>query len=460
MDTPLNTIPKLVEELRRGFDADLTRPLAWRREQLQALAHLLQEHQDAILSAMHADLGKPPLEAFVSEVQFVQTDIAHTLSRLERWTRPEKVRVGLVLRPGRAEIVRQPLGVVLVVGPWNYPWQLVLSPAVAAIAAGDAVVLKPSELAPACSDLLAELLPRYLDSRAVRVVTGGVPQSQALLQERWDHIFFTGGERVGRIVMEAAARHLTPVTLELGGKSPAIVHRSASLEVSARRLLWGRFFNAGQTCVAPDYALVDAPVYERFLELAPRILEEFYGEDPSATADYGRIVSEAHHARLVSYLDQGRVVVGGAHDATQRYLAPTILAEVDPASPVMQEEIFGPILPVLRVDDLEQAMGFVRSRPSPLALYVFAEDKAAADRVLARTTSGGASVNDAIVHLTVPELPFGGVGASGIGAYHGRHGFEAFSHQRSVLRRTTKLDPSFRYPPYAQSSLKWLERLM
>jgi aldehyde dehydrogenase (NAD+) len=308
--------------------------------------------------------------------------------------------------------------------------------------------------------VLAEQLPRYLDREAIRVVEGGVPETQALLRERFDHIFYTGNGTVGRIVMEAAARHLTPVTLELGGKSPCLVDRDAELEVAARRIVWGKFFNAGQTCVAPDYLLVEKSTEPLLLDRMVQAVRTFYGEDPKQSPDYPRIVNERHLRRLLALLGEGELVIGGESDERSRYLAPTILRGITGSERVMQDEIFGPILPVIAVDGMEQAIAFVNARPKPLALYLFTEASETASRILARTSSGGACVNDCISHLAVPELPFGGVGASGMGAYHGRASFETFSHRRSVLDRSTVLDPPVRYPPYGESKLRWAKRLL
>jgi aldehyde dehydrogenase (NAD+) len=366
----------------------------------------------------------------------------------------------MVVQPAKSRIYKDPLGVVLVIAPWNYPFQLAMAPVVGAIAAGNAVVLKPSEVAPATSRLMAELLPRYTDSQAVKVVEGAVAETTRLLEERFDHIFYTGNGTVGRVVMAAAAKHLTPVTLELGGKSPTIIDDDVDLELAIRRIVWGKFYNAGQTCVAPDYILCHERVRPRALELLKRTIEEFYGTDPKKSADYGRIVNERHHARLMTLMDSGRVVVGGDADASDRYIAPTVLADVSPDSPVMADEIFGPILPVLSVQDVDEAIRFVNARPKPLALYVFTKREQTRDAVLERTSSGGASVNHVWLHLANHDLPFGGVGPSGMGAYHGKATFDTFVHKKSVLEKTTAMDPPVLYPPYTAQKRKILKRLL
>jgi aldehyde dehydrogenase (NAD+) len=347
-----------------------------------------------------------------------------------------------------------------VIAPWNYPVQLLLCPMVAAIAAGNCVVGKPSEVSMHTSATLARLVPEYLDPDCVAIVEGGVDETQALLAEQFDHIFYTGNGQVGRVVMEAAAKHLTPVTLELGGKSPVIVAADADLDVAAHRVAWGKFLNAGQTCIAPDYALVAREVEQPFVERIAQVVKEFYGPDPKASPDYARIVNDRHFRRLEALMDDGTAVLGGEVDAEQRYIAPTVLREVAPDAPVMAEEIFGPLLPVLAVDDVDEAIQFVNDRDRPLALYVFSGSGAVRDDVLARTTSGGAGVNATVLQVAVPDLPFGGVGASGMGAYHGRAGFDTFSHHKAVLKKSTRLDPKFAYPPYTKRKARILRRFL
>ena len=450
---------ELVADVRRGYDARVTRPLDWRRSQLDALTQMLQDHQDRFAEALRADLGKSETEAWTTEIGFSINDIAHQRDHLADWASPRKVKTPLMFRPGTSRIVPQPKGVALIIAPWNYPLQLLIAPMAAAIAAGNAVVAKPSELSPAVSDALVELCATYLDQRVVRVVGGGVDESTELLARRFDHIFFTGGTRVGKIVMRAAAEHLTPVTLELGGKSPAIVAADANIGVAARRLAWGKFTNAGQTCIAPDYLLVERPVRDRLVAEITKVIGEFYGDDPQLSGDYGRIVNAGHHDRLSELLADdrsGRTHTGGSVDAADRYIAPTVLVDPDPDAPVMQEEIFGPLLPVIAVDSIDDAVAFVNDRPKPLALYVFSGDGDTVDDVLNRTTSGGAGVNNTLLHIAPPDLPFGGIGPSGMGAYHGQAGFDTFSHLRSVYDRSVRPDPSLIYPPF--SGLK--ERLI
>ncbi|NNF53141.1 MAG: aldehyde dehydrogenase family protein [Acidimicrobiales bacterium] len=441
----------IVGEVRQGFDAGVTRSLQWRDAQLDAMATMLEDNADKFAAALNTDLGKASTESWLTEIGFTLSDIAHTRSHLAKWAKPRKASVPVTFQPGKAKVVPEPKGVVLVIAPWNYPVQLLLSPMVAAIAAGNAIVAKPSELAPATSAMLSELCAKYLDTSVIRVVEGAVEESTALLEQPFDHIFFTGGTRVGKIVMRAAAEHLTPVTLELGGKSPAIVAADANVEIAGRRLAWGKFVNAGQTCIAPDYLLVERGMKEPLLKAIKKSLGEFYGSDPKKSADYGRLVSDDHFDRIQGLLTgagSGSVAIGGTTDRTSRFVEPTVLIDSDPESAVMSEEIFGPLLPVLETDSIDDAIRFVRERPKPLALYVFSEDDDTVEKVLAETSSGGVSVNGTLLHIGPPELPFGGIGPSGMGAYHGKTGFETFSHLKSVYQKSTRLDLKVLYPPY------------
>jgi aldehyde dehydrogenase (NAD+) len=453
--------PEVVARLRQNFDAGRTRPLAYRQEQLEGLSRFLKECEPEIEAALHQDMGRPSAEVYPAEIAFTAAESALARRKLSGWAKPERVPTSLVGQPGRSRIYREPLGVVLIIAPWNYPLQLLLVPLVGAIAAGNCAVLKPSEITPAMSDLFARRLPDYLDRESVQVVEGGVAETTALLAERFDHIFYTGNGTVGRIVMEAAAKHLTSVTLELGGKSPCIVDQHTDLDVAARRIVWGKFFNAGQTCVAPDHVLVHQAIEDALLARMKQTLLEFFGDDPSKSADYGRIVNAHHHRRLMKLLPgSGEAFAGGVGDEANRYIAPTILRNVPDDAPVMADEIFGPILPVLKVRGIDEAIAQVNSRPKPLALYLFTSDEDVQQRVLERTSSGGVTVNHTLLHLTVPSLPFGGVGPSGLGAYHGKFSFETFSHRKSVLVKPTWFDPSFFYPPYNNAKKKWVRRLI
>lgn len=449
----------LVAGLRRAFDSGRTRPLDWRRAQIRGLEAFLVEEEQAILAALAADLGKPRFEGFSSDVAFVRAECRFVLRRLRRWVAPRRVATPLILQPGRSRVVPEPLGVVLILGAWNYPVQLALAPLLGALAAGNCAVVKPSEVAARTSALLAERLGKRLDGECVRVVEGGVAETTGLLAQRFDHVFYTGNGTVGRIVMQAAARHLTPVTLELGGKSPCYVDRGADLDVAARRIAWGRFFNAGQTCVAPDYVLVHRDALDGLLARLADSIRAFYGPDPRRSPDFGRIVSDRHFERLCALLaGGGSIHTGGERDAGERYLAPTVLHPVAPDAAVLQEEIFGPILPVLAVRDAEEAISYVAARPRPLAEYVFTRDRRVAQAFVDRTSAGGVCVNHVLMHAANPHLPFGGVGDSGMGAYHGERSFTTFSHLKPVLERPTWFDPRAIYPPYDEKKLALVRR--
>ncbi|MFF7051271.1 aldehyde dehydrogenase family protein [Streptomyces griseorubiginosus] len=426
----------VVARLRATFRGGRTKPVEWRTTQLRRLRELLTENGTELAAALHTDLGKSSTEAFRTEIDFTIREIDHTLDHLTGWLRPESAPVPAHLgADATAWTQYDPLGVVLVIAPWNYPAQLLLAPVVGALAAGNAVVAKPSELAPATSAAIARLVPAYLDTDAVAVVEGGVPETTALLAERFDHIFYTGNGTVGRIVLRAAAEHLTPVTLELGGKSPAFVDRDADLSVVADRLVRGKFLNAGQTCVAPDYVLTDPETAAALEPLFVKAVETLYGADPAASGEYGRIINERHFDRLTGLLDSGRTVVGGESDRTAKYIAPTVLADVDPEAAVMQEEIFGPILPIVTVDGLDAAIDFINDRDKPLALYVFTDSDTTRGRIADETSSGGLGYGLPLAHLTVSDLPFGGVGESGMGNYHGRYSIETFSHRKAILEK-------------------------
>ncbi|HEY3477681.1 MAG TPA: aldehyde dehydrogenase family protein [Streptomyces sp.] len=429
----MSAIPAVVSRLRKTFSAGVTKPLEWRRAQLTALKAMLTEQDGDFLAALHTDLGKNAAEARSAELTFVVNEIDHTLDHLEAWVAPEPAPLPETLLPGAGRVVREPLGVALIIGPWNYPLHLVLAPLVGVLAAGNAAVVKPSELSPTVSAAIARHLPSYLDIEAVAVVAGAIPETTELLEQRFDHIFYTGNGAVGRIVLTAAAKHLTPVTLELGGKSPVVVDTDVDLRVVAERIVWGKFMNAGQTCVAPDYVLAIGDTAERLETQLADVLRERFGDDPAQSPVYGRIVTTRHFDRLSGLLGSGRVVTGGQTDRDTKYIAPTVLADVPPDSPVMAEEIFGPILPVLRVASLDAALTFITGRDKPLALYAFTGSEATKQRILAETSSGAVGFGIPVAHLTAPDLPFGGVGESGMGRYHGKHSIDTFSNLKAVL---------------------------
>ncbi|GAA3590839.1 aldehyde dehydrogenase family protein [Klugiella xanthotipulae] len=455
-------IPEAVAQLRKHFASGLTRSDEWRDGQLSALSRMLSDNTALFETALQRDLGKSPVEGVLTELGFLLTEIDHTRAQLRRWMRPTRVRTALALQPASARIVAEPYGVVLVIAPWNYPLMLALSPVIGALSAGNTVVIKPSELAPHTSELLARIVPSYLDHRAVTVIEGAVEETTALLSEKFDYIFYTGNGTVGRIVMTAAAQHLTPVTLELGGKSPVYVDETTDLRQAAQRIAWGKFVNAGQTCVAPDYLLATEPVIQRLTPLLAEAVRSLYGTAAQKNPDYGRIVNTRHTERLAALIDDGTAVVGGGVDVEDLFIEPTVLTDVSRDSEVMAHEIFGPILPMIAVSDLDDAIGYVRSGDKPLALYVFSEDGGTRQRWTDETSSGALAFGVPMAHLMVPDLPFGGVGASGMGAYHGQRSFLTFSHEKAVLSKPLSPDTlrSTIMPPYTAGKETVIRRLL
>jgi len=442
-------------------DKGAARSLTYRRAQLEILAGAIEIFEGDILDALRLDLGKPVIEAYASEIGFVLADIRYTLKHLDDWARPQRRDTPLWLKPASSHVHPEPYGVVLIIGPWNYPFALSLSPLVSALAAGNGVCVKPSEYAPHVSSVITRLLRAHFQPDYITAVEGDATRAQELVCQPFDKIFFTGSTAVGRRVLAAAAPNLTPVTLELGGKSPCIICADADLRIAARRITLGKFLNAGQTCVAPDHVWIQAEVLKPWLELFTRTLREFYGPDPQQSPDYGRIVTLQHLHRLTAYLGQGRIACGGQSDESDRYLAPTVMTDVPLAAPVMQEEVFGPILPVLPFEKLDDLIAHLRSRPRPLALYAFTGERTTRAHLLANTVSGGVCFNDTVSHILGRALPFGGIGESGMGTYHGKAGFDTFTHYRSVLTRSSSFDPGLAYPPsrISLATLKRFQRL-
>lgn len=448
----------IVSQQKHFFATGKTKDIDFRIQQLKLLKQAIIDNEAAIGKALQSDLHKSEVEAYVGEIGFCLAEINYAIKNIRLWTKPRKVATPITQFLSSARIYYQPLGVVLIVGAWNYPFHLVIAPLVGAIAAGNCAILKPSEVAASTSHLLADIISQYFNPDFITVVEGGIETNQQLLQENFDHIFFTGNSEVGKSVMAAAAKHLTPVTLELGGKSPCIVDADIHLDYTAKRIVWGKFLNAGQTCVAPDYLLINKKIKNDLLEHIKKCLKEFYGDEPAKSPDYARIINQKHFNRLCELLKAGNILIGGDTNLAERYIAPTVIDGVEWQDPVMQEEIFGPILPVIEYADLTEAIALVNARPKPLALYFFSNEQQNQKRVLQETSSGGVCINETVMQLAVPALPFGGVGASGIGQYHGKASFETFSHQKGVLDKSLLVDLKLRYPPYhgKLKFFKWL----
>ncbi|KAM5577900.1 hypothetical protein ABKV19_008299 [Rosa sericea] len=433
--------------------------------QLSNIGRMLDEKEKDIIEALYKDLSKPELEAFISEISTAKSSCKEALEGLKQWMVPQKVKTSISTYPSSAEIVSEPLGVVLVISTWNFPFLLSIDPVIGAISAGNAVVLKPSEIAPATSSLLAQLVEEYLDSSAVKVVEGAIPETTALLEQRWDKILYTGSARVGRIVMAAAAKHLTPVILELGGKSPAIVDSDVDLQVAVRRIIAGKWaLNNGQACIGVDYIITTKDFAPKLIEALKNELEQFFGKDPMNSKDISRIVSSTQFARLVKLLEEDKVsdkiVLGGQTDENQLKIAPTILLDIPEDTQIMNEEIFGPLLPIVTVEKIEGSFDVINSRPKPLAVYVFTNNEQLKKSFVENISSGGMLINDTVLHVAVAGLPFGGVGESGMGSYHGKFSFDGFSHKKSVLYRSFSGDSTLRYPPYTPEKQKLLKAVI
>jgi aldehyde dehydrogenase (NAD+) len=453
-----STIPKTVARLRETFATGRTRDLAWRRTQLHAIEALATENEAKIAAALDEDLGRKPFEAWLADIVNTAAEAKYAAKHVKKWARRKHHLLELSQLPGRGWVEYEPYGTVLIIGAWNFPFVLTLGPAVGAIAAGNTLVLKPSEVAPASSRVMAELVPQYLDSDAIAVIEGDGAVSQELIAQGFDRLMFTGGTEIGRKVYEAAAPHLTPVTLELGGKSPCIVAADADIDVAAKRIAWTKLINSGQTCIAPDYVLADAKIRDELVGKINAAVTAFESGEPGGKP----IVNQRHFDRLTSALaaTKGTVALGGGSDAAQTRIEPTVVVDPDPGEPLMTDEIFGPILPVVTVGSLDDAIEFVNSRPKPLSAYLFAKAKQDREKVVSEVSAGGMVVNHLVFHFATTKLPFGGVGPSGMGAYHGRWGFEEFSHRKAVVTKPTRPDlSSFVYPPYTERAWKLARRL-
>ncbi len=456
-NTPKERIAEIVAGQREFFRSHATLDIDTRLKMLRRLGEALAKWERPLCDALHADLHKSYEEAYLTELSIVRGEIRNHLQHLKRWARDRRRATPLKMFPSRSRIVSEPLGVTLIVAPWNYPVQLLLNPLVGAISAGCTAVLKPSPYTPAVARVIEQMIAETFDERYIAVVQGNREVNSQLLEQRYDLIFFTGSPSLGRIVMQAAARNLTPVVLELGGKSPCIVDQKADIAVAARRIAWGKTLNAGQTCIAPDYILIHRSVKERFVEEYARALRKMHGDDPRRSPHFVRMVNDRAFERVKQYLADGRIRIGGEYDAAERYIAPTLLDEVDPSAPVMSDEIFGPVMPMIAFEAIDEAIDFVNGREKPLALYYFGR-RSTGRRVIRLTSSGGACINDTIMHIANENIPFGGVGNSGMGGYHGRDSFEVFSHRRALVTTPTWLDLPFRYMPYRL--FRWVKRIL
>lgn len=448
----MSNIEKILKRQKSYYFSGQTRELDSRVKSLKLLKQSIKKYEKEILDALNMDLGKSQFEAYATEVGMIYQEINLMVKNLKKWAKPERKRTPLVYFPAKSVILKEPYGVALIIGPFNYPFQLCITPLIGVIAAGNCAMVKPSEFTPYTSEIIIKVINEVFPQEYIAVVEpyGGKETVQELLNKEFDYIFFTGSVKVGKIVMEAAAKNLIPVTLELGGKSPCIVDKDANIPLAARRIVWGKLLNAGQTCVAPDYIYVHLDAKDRLLENMVKEIKEQYGENVKESVDYPRIINEKNFDRLISYIDCNKLYFGGYTDKEQLYIQPTILQGVNWNDPVMGDEIFGPILPVLEFEDLDDVINKLNREPKPLALYYFSENKKNIKKVLNETTSGGVSINDTIVHVASPHMHFGGVGNSGIGAYHGKASFETFTHKKSIVKRGTWLDASFRYAPFTK----------
>lgn len=451
-------VPQIFHSQKEFFNSHQTKDIAFRKDTLLKLKNLLKANEERLYEAIYTDFRKGKFDTFLTELNLVYNEIDFFVKNLKKLSRPKKVKTALSLQPGKSYIYYDPLGVTLVIGAWNYPYQLTLSPMVSAIAAGNTCILKPSELPENTMNLLADLINNNFPSNYLHVVRGGIPETTELLKLRFDKIFFTGSPKVGQIVYEAAAKNLVPVTLELGGKSPAIITETADLDVAVKRLVWGKFLNSGQTCIAPDYLLVEDSVKPKFLSLIKEKLQEINYSD--GAEHYTSIINKRNFDRILGLVDESKVIYGGNFNAESLYIEPTIMDHVSWEDPVMQEEIFGPVLPVITYSNYDDVLNKIIEGEKPLAAYLFTNNPEEKDKLLKLVSFGGGCINDTLMHITSDYLPFGGIGNSGIGNYHGEFGFLTFSHQKSVMEKTTWGEPDWKYPPYTAKKMHWLKKVM
>jgi len=451
---------KTLEKQRSFFTSGETKSFEFRTYMLDRLREAISHYEEDILEALKRDLNRSKVDGYTTEIHHCLSEISFALKNLKKWMRPQKVGGSKLLPLSKGFVVSEPLGLCLIISPWNYPFSLAILPLIASMAAGNCTVIKPSEISKSTEKVIFEMISEYFDEKYISVFCGGPDISKELLKERFDYMFFTGGETVGKIVMKAAADNVTPVTLELGGKSPCIVDENCDLQKAAKRITWGKFLNAGQTCVAPDYLLVQKNIKDKLITEIQKCIMEFYGENPQDSGDYGRIINENHFNRLNEFLKEGDVIFGGKTKVEKLYISPTLITEIPENANIMKEEIFGPLLPVLDFNQVMEAIEYVNARPKPLALYIFSRDKGFQQKIISETSSGGVCINDTLVHLSTSRLPFGGVGHSGFGKYHGKAGFDTFSNQKSVLRQTLLFDIPRRFPPNNETDLKILRTIL
>ena len=460
MERKQASIHEILEKQRVFFGTHRTKDVEFRIEQLKGLKAAILAYEGKITKALYNDLHRSEAEAYSTEIGLCLREISYNTKHLKSWAKPLKVRSPIFFPLSKSFVLYEPYGIVFIIAPWNYPFQLIITPLIGAIAAGNCVVLKPSELSPSTAQVIQDMIDEYFQEDYVRVVQGDADVAQKLLEQRFDYILYTGSGFVGKIVMRAAAEHLTPLTLELGGKNPCIVDNDIDLEKTARRITWGKLVNTGQTCVAPDYLLVHKGVKENLVSRIGENVLEFYGDNIKGSSDYGRVINEKHFNRLSEYLEEGDIIFGADTDPSELYIAPTLIENMPVDAKVMQEEIFGPILPIIEYSDITEAIAFVNKRPKPLALYIFSNNKNIQRRILKETSSGGACINDVVIHVTSLTLPFGGVGKSGFGRYHGKASFELFSNKRSVMKQTGLFDLKTRFPPSTEAGFKMVKRLL
>lgn len=454
----MEDLSRIVEEQRKYFYTGKTKDISYRLMQLKKLKDVIVKNENEILYALERDLSKSTFEAFTTEIGIVIKEINYVMRNLIRWTRPRLVKSSMINMISTGKIYSDPYGVTLIIAPWNYPFQLAIAPLIGAIAAGNCAIIKPSEDAPNTSKILEVIIKETFHPSYISVILGGIETSQAILKEKFDYIFFTGSTKIGKVVMEAAAKNLTPVTLELGGKSPCIVDETANIDLAARRIVWGKFINAGQTCVAPDYLLVHSKVKSALLYKINEYIKKYYGTNPITSVDYTKIINKKHYKRLLNLMEDETIRIGGKFSEDLNKIEPTVLDQITWNSPIMKEEIFGPILPILEYENLREVITKIKRQPKPLALYLFTQNKQNIRMIIHNLSFGGGCINDTIMHLASNRMPFGGVGESGMGSYHGKTSFDTFSHKKSILFKSNMLDIPLRYPPYKRhfSYIKWL----